>query len=157
VLPENYRESEAPYADAAQAVLAAIFFTIWAADSFWLHWTTGYSALVPSMVRTTLFIALTLFGCYFSWTAHKQIFGVNRKKPELVDYGVFQVSLHPMYLVIMMIYLGLTLSSMSVAAFLMLVVVFIFYNYLASYEEAKLAEFFGDRYIDYIKRTRRWL
>jgi protein-S-isoprenylcysteine O-methyltransferase Ste14 len=157
MLPENYKESEAPQADAIQAVLAAVFFTVWAADSFWLHWSTSYSAQVPGMVRTTLFAALTLLGCYLSWRAHRQIFGVVRREAELVDYGVFRVSRHPMYLGIMMIYLGLALSSMSAAALFVLIIVFLFYNHLAAYEERKLIEFFGERYLDYAKRIRRWL
>ena len=157
MLPENYRESEAPKADAAQAVLAAVFFTVWTADSFWLNLTTGYSAQVPSIVRTTLFASLTLLGCYLSWKAHKQIFGAVRREPELVDYGVFRVSRHPMYLGIMMIYLGLVLSSMSMAALLVLIAIFFFYNYLAAFEEAKLTEFFGGKYLNYMKRVRRWL
>ena len=157
MLPGNYEESEAPRADAAQALFAFIFFTVWAADSFWLHWTTGYSHHIPDLIRTTLFILLTLLGGCLSWMAHKQIFGVVRQEAELLDYGVFQVSRHPMYLGIMMIYLGLALSSMSVAALLLLIAIFYFYNYLASYEEAKLTELFGGRYLDYMRRTRRWL
>jgi protein-S-isoprenylcysteine O-methyltransferase Ste14 len=157
VLPENYEESEAPRADSAQALFAAIFFAVWAADSFWLHWTTHYSQQVSSIIRTTLFILLTLLGGYLSWASHKQIFGVARQEAELVDYGVFRLSRHPMYLGIMMIYLGLTLSSMSVAALVVLAVIFLFYNYLASYEEAKLIENFGEKYYNYSKRVRRWL
>jgi len=34
MLPEDYEESEAPYADASQAVVATIFFVVWASDSF---------------------------------------------------------------------------------------------------------------------------
>ena len=48
MLPENHRESEAPQADAVQTVLAAVFFTVWIADSFWLNWTTGYSHWYPA-------------------------------------------------------------------------------------------------------------
>ena len=157
MLPENYEESEAPKADAAQALAALIFFAIWLADSFWLHWTTGYFQQVPGLTRTILFIALTLLGGYLVWMAHKQIFGVARQEAELVDCGVFRVSRHPMYLGIMIIYLGLTLSSLSVAVFSALIIIFFFYNYLASYEEAKLIEFFGDLYLDYMKKVRRWI
>jgi protein-S-isoprenylcysteine O-methyltransferase Ste14 len=156
VLPENYKESEAPYADAAQAISAAIFITVWATDSFWLHWTTDYSTQIPGIIRVGAFTVLALIGCYLSWTAHKQIFEVVRHEAELVDNGVFRFSRHPMYLGVMMIYLGLTLSSMSAAALLVLVAVFFLYNYLASYEEAKLTECFGEKYMDYMKRVRRW-
>ena len=157
MLPERYEESEAPYADTAQALFAVFFLSVWTADSFWLRWTTHLSWQVPGVVRTTLFLLLALVGGYFSWKAHEQIFGVTRDEPELVDYGVFRLSRHPMYLGIMMIYLGLTLSSMSVAALVVLAAIFLFYNYLASYEEEKLVECFGEKYLNYMRRVRRWL
>ncbi len=156
MLPERYEESEAPHADTAQALFAVIFLTVWAADSFWLRWTTYLSRQVPGIIRATLFLVLALVGGYLSWRAHEQIFGVARDEPELVDYGVFRLSRHPMYLGIMMIYLGLSLSSLSLAALAVLAGVFLFYDYLASYEEARLVECFGDRYLDYMGRVRRW-
>jgi protein-S-isoprenylcysteine O-methyltransferase Ste14 len=157
VLPERYEESEAPHADAAQGLFALMFLMVWAVDSFWFHWTTHLSRQVPGVVRVTLFLVLALVGGYLSWRAHEQIFGVARDEPELVDYGVFRLSRHPMYLGIMMIYLGLSLSSVSLAALAVLAAVFLFYDYLASYEEARLVECFGNRYLDYMDKVRRWL
>jgi protein-S-isoprenylcysteine O-methyltransferase Ste14 len=157
VLPERYEESEAPHADAAQAVFAVFFFSVWAADSFWLRWTTAFSHMVPGVVRAALLLLLALVGGYISWRAHEQIFGVDRHEPELVDYGVFRLSRHPLYLGIMMIYLGLALYSVSVAALVALAGVFLFYDYLASYEEERLVGCFGDRYLYYMGKVRRWL
>jgi len=157
VLPEDYRESEAPRADEAQALAAAVFFAVWAADSFWLRWTTGPAAYIPGTVRTTLFVALALLGGYLSWSAHRQVFGVVRREAELVDYGVFRLSRHPMYFGVMLIYLGLAVSSMSAVTFAVLAMVFLLYNYLASYEEKKLIEFFGERYMGYMRKVRRWI
>ena len=157
MLPEKYEESEAPKADTIQAILALTLFIIWMADSLWLKWTIGYSQYVPDLVRNGLFAVLMALGAYVTWRAHEKIFGTKRQEAELVDYGVYRFSRHPMYLGIMTMYLGLVLSSLSVAAFIVLIIIFFFYNYLASYEEAKLVEFFGDRYLDYMKRVRRWL
>jgi len=156
LLPENYDESEAPLADTIQAILAVAFFTVWVADSFWLNWTTNYSNYVPNVTRTAIFFSLILVGGYLSWMAHKQIFGIVRQEAELVDYGVFRLSRHPMYLGIMIIYLGLAIYTFSLASFLAVIVIFLFYNYLASYEEKKLVEYFGDEYTNYMKKTRRW-
>ena len=100
---------------------------------------------------------LLFSGGYLTWKAHKQIFGTARHEAELVQTGVFKYSRHPMYLGIMIMYLGLAISSLSIAAFLLLVVIFFFYNYLASYEEKQLIAFFGESYRDYMKKTRRWL
>ena len=139
-----------------QAILALVFFIVWGADSFWLNWTTGI-LIVPYLIRTGAFIVLLAIGGYITWSAHKLIFGTVREEAELVDYGVFRESRHPMYLGIMIMYLGLILSSMSIASFILLVGIFLFYNYIAAYEERKLTEHFGDKYRDYMKRVRRWL
>ena len=157
MLPEDYEESEAPYADASQAVFATIFFVVWESDSFWLHVTTSYSQYIPSSIRNALFLVFTVAGGYMGWMAHEQIFGVAREEAELVDYGVYGLSRHPMYLGIMTVFLGLVVSTASVAAMVVLLGVFLFYHYLASYEEMKLVEFFGDRYVAYMARVRRWV
>jgi protein-S-isoprenylcysteine O-methyltransferase Ste14 len=157
VLPERYEESEAPKADIFQAIVALVFFVTWGLDSFWLNLTTGYSEYLSDMIQNTLFILLMLLGGYLTWKAHKQIFETKRLEAELVDYGVFHYSRHPMYLGIMMMYLGLTISTMSIATFMLLIGIFFFYDYLAAYEETKLIEFFGDGYRQYMKKTRRWL
>ena len=157
MLPEKYEESEAPKADTIQAILALAFFTIWTTDSLWLQWTIGYSKYIPDIIRNGLFLAFMTLGAYVTWKAHKQIFGTKRDEAELIDYGVYGYSRHPMYLGIMTMYLGLAVSSLSIAAFIVLIVIFFFYNYLASYEEMKLIDFFGDRYLEYQKRVRKWL
>ncbi len=156
MLPEKYEESEAPNADMIQGIFALVFFVVWGVDSFWLEWTTGI-LIAPNLIRNALFVGLLIIGTYFTWSSHQLIFGIERDEAELVDYGVFKYSRHPMYLGIMIMYLGLALSSMSLATLSLLVPIFLFYNYIASYEEGKLAEHFGDDYRYYMKRVRRWL
>ena len=156
MLPEKYEDSEAPKADAFQAIFALIITVVWAADTFWLDLTV-YADMVPDLVRNSLFFGLLLGGLYLIWSAHKLIFGIEREEAELVDYGVFRFSRHPMYLGIMTIYLGLAVSSLSLATLLMLVIIFMFYNYIAAYEEKQLTKYFGDRYLEYMKRVSRWI
>jgi protein-S-isoprenylcysteine O-methyltransferase Ste14 len=157
MLPENYEESEAPRADTIQAILATLYFLTWGIDSLWLQWTIGYADYVSNYIRTGVFLVLLFSGGYLTWKAHKQIFGTVRQEAELVQTGVFRYSRHPMYLGIMIMYLGLAVSSLSIASFVLLGVIFFFYNYLAVYEEKQLIEFFGEKYRDYMKTTRRWL
>jgi protein-S-isoprenylcysteine O-methyltransferase Ste14 len=157
LLPENYRESEAPFADTLQAIFAILFFIIWGADSFWLKRTTYLSAYVPAIIRTSLLVLLTFMGGYLTWKAHEEIFGTVRSEAELIDHGVYRLTRHPMYLGIMIIYLGLTLSSISLASLIFLVIIFRFYNYLAVYEETKLKGFFGEEYLGYMNKVRRWI
>lgn len=157
MLPENYEDSEAPLADTIQVILAVLFFITWGVDSFWFKWTIGYTDYVSNYFRTGVFLILLFVGGYLTWKAHELIFGTVRQEAELVQTSVFSYSRHPMYLGIMIMYLGLAISSLSIASFLLLVVIFFFYNYLASYEEKQLIAFFGESYIGYMKKTRRWL
>ncbi len=46
---------------------------------------------------------------------------------------------------------------MSLFSLALLIPVFIFYNYIATYEEKLLEEKFGAAYRDYKKRTGKWL
>jgi protein-S-isoprenylcysteine O-methyltransferase Ste14 len=57
----------------------------------------------------------------------------------------------------MIIYLGLTMSLTSLISFIFLIIIFLFYNYLAEYEENKLKDFFGEEYQEYMKKVPRWL
>jgi len=156
-LPEDYEESEAPLTDTLQAIFAFVFLVIWAGDSFWLKRTTYLSAYVSATIRTSLLVLLTVLGGYLAWKAHEQIFGTVRGEAELIDFGVYRCSRHPMYLGIMIIYLGLTISSTSLISFIFLIIIFLFYNYLADYEENKLKDFFGEEYQEYMKKVPRWL
>ena len=61
----------------------------------------------------------------------------------------------PLY--IRLIILGLSVSTASLLSLGMLVVIFVFYNYIASYEEKLLIERFGDEYARYKKRTGKWV
>ena len=76
----------------------------------------------------------------------------------LVTHGVFSITRNPMYLGLFLILLGLAMATGSVP----------FYVAAAGYgvvmdrvfcphEEAKSAAEFGQEYLDYVRRVRRWL
>jgi protein-S-isoprenylcysteine O-methyltransferase Ste14 len=56
-----------------------------------------------------------------------------------------------------LVYLGLTVSTASLFCLALLVVIFLFYNYIAGYEEKLLETKFGDAYIEYKKKTGKWI
>lgn len=87
---------------------------------------------------------------------------VNPHKPEdstsLVNSGIYSISRNPMYLgmLFLLVFYGLFLGNGFV--FLMLPV-FIWYmnTYQIKPEEKMMAKLFGDEYLEYQQKVRRWI
>jgi protein-S-isoprenylcysteine O-methyltransferase Ste14 len=150
------RNGEHPFGDAGQLILLGVFLVVWAADSFFLHKSTFLSDYLPSWVRLLILglavtVALLLFKSGHVVVSH-------RDRPEGVAVaGAFRFVRHPLYLASILTYLGLTVSTMSIFSFVLLLVIFIFHNYIAGYEEKLLEMKFGEEYRAYRKRTGRWV
>ena len=56
-----------------------------------------------------------------------------------------------------MFYLGLAIVTGSLYSIAMLVMIFVFYDYMATYEEKLLELRFGEGYRNYKKRTGKWV
>lgn len=150
------RKGEHPFGDTGQGILLVVFFVVWVSDSFFFHWTTFLSGSVPLLIRLVLLGLLILLSLILIQSG-----GVVLREPErpnyVVDTGAFHYVRHPLYLAVMSIYLGIAISALSLVSFAMLIPTFIFYNYIAGYEEKLLEARFGDAYRDYERRTGKWL
>ena len=149
------RSGEHPLGDVGQLILLAVFLVVWAADSFFLHASIFLSDQVSLWIRllilgVALVIALLLFKSGHVVVEHK-----NRPEGVMVT-GAFRYVRHPLYLASILTYIGLTVSTMSILCFVLLVPIFIFHNYIAGYEERSLEGKFGEKYGDYKRRTGKW-
>ena len=147
---------EHPLTDIGQLVLAVLFFGIWVADSVFLHWTTLGNAYVPVAVRLPIGIVLVALSGYMAWASHRIIFGERRQDPHVVRKGVFAVVRHPMYLSEILLYLGLLLFNMSLAACGVWLLVIAFLHYIARKEERLLLARFGEEYAQYMRDVAMW-
>ena len=91
-----------------------------------------------------------------------KIYGTSVKPLEestfLVTGGVFRLSRHPMYLGFVLILLGAAVLSGSIAPFLVVIVFLVFMDTVfIRFEETKLAQKFGDAWLDYRSAVRRWI
>jgi protein-S-isoprenylcysteine O-methyltransferase Ste14 len=62
-----------------------------------------------------------------------------------------------LYSAAILFYLGLAVSTASLFSLALLVVIFLSYNYIATYEERLMEIKFGEDYVSYKKRTGKWV
>jgi protein-S-isoprenylcysteine O-methyltransferase Ste14 len=75
----------------------------------------------------------------------------------VVSTGAFRYVRHPLYLAAILFYLGLAVSTASLFSLALLVVIFLFHNYIAGYEERLMEMKLGEEYVSYKNRTGKWL
>jgi protein-S-isoprenylcysteine O-methyltransferase Ste14 len=143
--------------DAGQLILAVVFIAVWLADSFFLELTTFLNEIVPGTIRLIAGIIVMIAAAYLSMTGMRKVFGEVRDKPEVIRKGVFGIIRHPVYFGEILIYLGLLLFSISLAAAFIWIIVIVFLYYISRYEEKILLEFFGDEYRNYMKEVPMWI
>ena len=149
------RSGEHPFGDAGQLILLAVFLVVWAADSFFLHLSTFLSDQVSLWIRLLILALAILIALLLFKSGHVVV--EHEKRPEgVMTTGAFRYVRHPLYLASILTYIGLTVSTMSIFSFVLLVPMFIFHNYIAGYEERLLEEKFGEEYQRYKRRTGKW-
>tara|TARA_X000001036_G_scaffold340400_1_gene319657 strand:+ start:275 stop:730 length:456 start_codon:yes stop_codon:yes gene_type:complete len=81
-----------------------------------------------------------------------------RKASSLVSSGIFKYSRNPMYLGMLIILLSISFKFNLVGG---IVVSLLFYLFITRFqifpEEEAMNELFGDEFIEYSNRTRRWI
>jgi len=134
-----------------------LFLAVWVVDSFLFNRTTFLAPSVPLPVRTLLGACLFGAGGYMGWSAHEMLFGEKGDPKRLMDSGVFGLCRHPLYLGVLASFLGLSVSTLSLASMAVLAVFILVYDRFASYEERLLLEAFGEEYREYQRRVPKWL
>jgi protein-S-isoprenylcysteine O-methyltransferase Ste14 len=150
------RNGEHPFGDAGQVILFIVFMILWAVDSFFLRFSTQLAAVLPLAIRLAVLVLALGTAIGLVRSGHTVI-DHHRPSPCLVITGAFRYVRHPLYLGVMLTYFGLAVASGSLWALALLVLVFLFYDFIATYEESLLAVRFGPEYTEYRRRTGKWL
>jgi len=122
-------------------------------DSWYGFTLCGF--LCPWMLRAAAGLVLVGFGGYIVGEAHELV--IDGEPAGLVDWGVYALVRHPMYLGTLLMYLGLALTTISAASIALLPAFFYAYDGFAAYEERRLVEALGKDYLAYMMRVRRWV
>jgi len=143
--------------DAGQAILACLFFIIWIADSFFFHYTTMLNQYVTVYIRIPLGIIFILISGYLALRGMSIVFGEKREPPVVIRKSVFGIVRHPIYLSEILLYLGLIILSISIAAIGLWIIAIVFLHYISRHEEKLLIARFGDEYKQYIRDVPMWI
>ena len=150
------KNGEHPFGDTGQLILLGFFLIVWITDSFFLRTSTFLSDHVPLYIRL-VFLGLALVtAAYLSMLGHDAV-GREQRGTKVVSSGAFRYVRHPLYSACLLFYLGLAVSTASIFSLAFFVVIFVFYNYIAGYEERLLDEKFGEEYRTYKRRTGKWV
>ena len=77
---------------------------------------------------------------------------------ELIERGMYRVIRHPSYTGLLLSFLGLGFAFRNwISLAVVMTVTFLALSYRVRVEEAALIEHFGDRYREYMKRTKRFI
>ena len=150
------KKGEHPFGDAGQLILLGVFLVVWVGDSFFLRKSTFLSDYVPQYIRLII-LGLSLITAMCLFRSGHVLVRHEKRPNSVVATGAFRYVRHPLYLACILTYLGLTVSTASLFSLALLVGIFVFHNYIASYEEELLETKYGEEYRDYKMRTGKWM
>jgi len=157
---KHYRDDltgEHKVSDIGQIILAVLFTATWIADSFFLKYSTFLNEHIPLYIQLPLGVALLIISGYLAARGLHIVFGEHRQKPCVIRKSVFGVVRHPIYLSEILLYLGLLVLSMSLAAAVIWIISVGFFHYISRHEEKLLLERFGEEYEQYMREVPMWI
>ncbi|MBL4906849.1 MAG: isoprenylcysteine carboxylmethyltransferase family protein [Sneathiella sp.] len=124
-------------------------------------WLNGNIGSLYQLIAGAVFVVAGLLILIPEALHHKKVgSNVEPWKPTttIIDTGLYAYSRNPIYVGMTISYLGFTLASWSLAALLLLPLCLLIIRYhVIGREEAYLEGKFGDEYLDYKTRVRRWI
>ena len=149
--------AEHPWGDKGQIVLAILFLVVWVGDTFFFRYTTFINSQAPLGLRISVGTVNLLVALYLARKSHRLAFKQQGETPRVIQESVFGIVRHPMYLGEILLYLGLLLFSLSLAAACVWGLIIGFLHVIARYEERQLLTHFGEEYREYMQEVPMWL
>ncbi len=148
---------EHKFGDLGQIILFVLFVIVWVVDSFIYQPLGSYGYIISPIIRYSVGAIILIIGLLLARKSLNMIFGEASKDMEIVDIGPFGLVRHPVYLSAMIFYFGLFVGTISIVSLITLIIIVVFYHYIASYEEKLLKERFGEKYKSYQSHVPMWL
>lgn len=116
---------------------------------------------IPRVIVGSVFI---LISGYFAVSAfivlskHKTPFGTTKPTIKIVTEGAYRFSRNPLYLSLLLLMLGIAVLTFSPWLFLTIPILYILFLFKAvKPEESYLSQKFGQEYLDYKAKVKRWI
>jgi protein-S-isoprenylcysteine O-methyltransferase Ste14 len=131
-----------------------------------LHWWTRFYLLPAAYLSSARILAgiLIVFGLAIVFVAKAQMKRVKTNiepwKPTtaIIDDGIYAYSRNPIYIAMILVYIGFVIIINSVWVLLLLPAVYLVMHFgVILREEKYLAEKFGEEYLNYKNKVRRWI
>ncbi len=148
---------ESPYSHILQLSCLIIFLCVWIVDSFVLKFSVVFADYAPWWIRLIMALTVILIGFIIVRLAEKELFHQKQEKPAVIDTGIQMYARHPLYLGVLFVYAGFVLVTFSLLSLVTYILIFIVYDYLATFEENDLERVFGKAYLEYKSRVPKWI
>ena len=148
---------EAPHCHLIQALSPAIFTIVLMLDSLVFKFSIFLNDFVPWIVRLILFIVVIVVSFAFIRASHNILFRRPENNDELITNGILGHVRNPMYFGVLLIYLAFIFLSISLISIVLWIVIIVIYDKLATFEEKQLEKLFGEKYLEYKKKTPKWI
>jgi protein-S-isoprenylcysteine O-methyltransferase Ste14 len=112
-------------------------------------------------ILSLIFIVIGIFlAVYSSYTIiiNKTTINPNETPSILIKNGPFKISRNPIYLSMLIILFGLDFYFFAIISFINIIIFFLIINFfIIPKEEKNIEKKFGDTYIEYKRKVRRWI
>jgi protein-S-isoprenylcysteine O-methyltransferase Ste14 len=154
-MPREGIGEEHPLNDRAQPVFMFVFLIVWVLDSFILHITTFSNMSILLLITVPIGVVSLIMGVYLVRKSESVVF--SQEEAKVIDTGVYGWVRHPMYLGGLLFFLGFVIATLSLLSLTVWIASFVFLNRMATCEEKDLIRVLGQQYVDYQRRTHKWI
>lgn len=151
------RGKEFPYTDLILPLSAVGFFLVWGLDSFIWRFSEPFVGFIPDVIRIILFISFEVAAIALGISSHNMLFGNTTLESTMITDGIFAYVRHPLYLSILLTYLGFIFGAISLLSIIPWICYVVLFDKMTSYEEADLVRIFGEKYVDYQNCVPKWI
>ena len=148
---------EHPIGDPLQLLFLIFFIGTIFIDYFFFKTSSLMSGKTPFLLHMSIGLALIAFGGWLALRGIQIVFRDLRPEPIMITDGMFSKVRHPIYLGVMIVYVGILSITLSLFGAIIFIFVMILYNWLAKHEEKLMLGIFGDAYQEYIRQVPMWL
>jgi protein-S-isoprenylcysteine O-methyltransferase Ste14 len=145
------------FGDLFQGLFFFLFIGVVIIDRLFLNTSTILSPYFPIWARILIAILILWLAWHLAVGGLRIVFGEIRKKPIVVNQGIFSQTRHPIYLGAILMYLAALVLTLSLVAGVIWVFIILYYRFLARYEEKLLIGKFGDDYRQYMTQVPMWI